>query len=222
MWVVNYRTGIQWLLWVSSGIHQRSRAVSSPWCERLWKKCKKVVDSAKVFSLLIGITKISYYPPCEYHAPAMKDEDQLSTELLRMISYHQPRPRSLADLKQDLTNAFQANQGNGPRINDRKSQKTYRYCRPTTQVWQEAWYTLRVTVLVIALAETLALQAGGGRIIGPGRLLIWNGLRYWRLIFLNGFDDLQSIWSIIIRNGAWWLLAFAAWYDLNIDHIEIG
>jgi O-acetylhomoserine (thiol)-lyase len=69
---------------------------------------KKVVDSAKVFSLLanIGDTKSLIIHPASTTHQQLKDEDQLSTGVTKDMIRLSVGLEDLDDLKQDLTNAF--------------------------------------------------------------------------------------------------------------------
>lgn len=74
-----------------------------------YENAKKVVDSAKVFSLLanIGDTKSLIIHPASTTHQQLKDEDQLSTGVTKDLIRLSVGLEDLADLKQDLTNAFQ-------------------------------------------------------------------------------------------------------------------
>ncbi|BAO54405.1 O-acetylhomoserine aminocarboxypropyltransferase/cysteine synthase family protein [Nonlabens marinus] len=74
-----------------------------------YENAKKVVDSAKVFSLLanIGDTKSLIIHPASTTHQQLKDEDQLSTGVTKDLIRLSVGLEDLADLKQDLVNAFQ-------------------------------------------------------------------------------------------------------------------
>jgi O-acetylhomoserine (thiol)-lyase len=73
-----------------------------------YETAKKVVDSAKVFSLLanIGDTKSLIIHPASTTHQQLKDEDQLSTGVTKDLIRLSVGLEDLSDLKQDLTNAF--------------------------------------------------------------------------------------------------------------------
>jgi len=74
-----------------------------------YESAKKVVDSAKVFSLLanIGDTKSLIIHPASTTHQQLKDEDQLSTGVTKDLIRLSVGLEDLTDLKQDLTHAFQ-------------------------------------------------------------------------------------------------------------------
>ena len=75
-----------------------------------YETAKKVVDSAKVFSLLanIGDTKSLIIHPASTTHQQLKDEDQLSTGVSKDLIRLSVGLEDLEDLKADLTNAFKS------------------------------------------------------------------------------------------------------------------
>ncbi|KQC31972.1 O-acetylhomoserine aminocarboxypropyltransferase [Nonlabens sp. YIK11] len=75
-----------------------------------YESAKKVVDSAKVFSLLanIGDTKSLIIHPASTTHQQLKDEDQLSTGVTKDLIRLSVGLEDLEDLKSDLLNAFKS------------------------------------------------------------------------------------------------------------------
>ncbi|PRP67363.1 O-acetylhomoserine aminocarboxypropyltransferase/cysteine synthase family protein [Nonlabens agnitus] len=75
-----------------------------------YENAKKVVDSAKVFSLLanIGDTKSLIIHPASTTHQQLKDEDQLSTGVTKDLIRLSVGLEDLEDLKSDLLNAFKS------------------------------------------------------------------------------------------------------------------
>ena len=75
-----------------------------------YENAKKVVDSAKVFSLLanIGDTKSLIIHPASTTHQQLKDEDQLSTGVSKDLIRLSVGLEDIEDLKADLINAFKS------------------------------------------------------------------------------------------------------------------